>query len=90
METNNILILIPTYFSFSVIIRSLYDLCVILKHKSYFASINEVIISSTQGGGMLRFWKVLVLVLVLKFESFFCDLLASVGLVNKNGCKGQH
>ena len=20
----------------------------------------------------------------------FCDLLASVGLVNKNGCKGQH
>ena len=30
------------------------------------------------------------LVLVLNFESFFCDLLASVGLVNKNGCKGQH
>ena len=41
-----------------------------------------------------RFWNgiviVLVLVLVLNFESFFCDLLASVGLVNKNGCKGQH
>ena len=36
------------------------------------------------------FWNVLVLVLVLNFESFFCDLLASVGLVNKNGCKGQH
>ena len=30
------------------------------------------------------------LVLLLNFESFFCDLLASVGLVNKNGCKGQH
>jgi hypothetical protein len=27
--------------------------------------------------------------LVLNFESFFCDLLASVGLVNKNGCKGK-
>ena len=25
------------------------------------------------GGGMLRFWNVLVLVLVLNFESFFCD-----------------
>ena len=39
-----------------------------------------------------RFWNgiVIVLVLVLNFESFFCDLLASVGLVNKNGCKGQH
>jgi hypothetical protein len=43
-----------------------------------------------QGRGMLRFWNVLVLVLVLNFESFSCDLLASVGLVNKNGCKGQH
>ena len=32
----------------------------------------------------------IVLVLVLNFESFFCDFLASVGLVNKNGCKGQH
>ena len=29
------------------------------------------------------------LVLVLNFESFFCDLLTSVGLVNKNECKGQ-
>ena len=47
-------------------------------------------ILTTKGGGMLRFWNVLVLVLVLNFESFFCDLLASVGLVNKNGCKGQH
>ena len=44
----------------------------------------------SKGGGMLRFWNVLVLVLVLNFESFFCDLFASVGLVNKNGCKGQH
>ena len=44
----------------------------------------------TKGGGMLRFWNVIVLVLVLNFVSFFCDLLASVGLVNKNGCKGQH
>ena len=35
---------------------------------------------------MLRFWNVLVL--VLNFESIFCDLLASVSLVNKNGCKG--
>ena len=43
-----------------------------------------------QGGGMLRFWNVLVLVLVLNFESIFCDLLASVSLVNKNGCKGKH
>ena len=33
---------------------------------------------------------VIVLVLVLNFESFFCDLLASVCLVNKNGCKVQH
>ena len=41
-------------------------------------------------GGMLRFWNVLVLVLVLNFESIFCDLLASVSLVNKNGCKGKH
>ena len=30
------------------------------------------------------------LVLVLNFESFFCALLASVSLVNKNGCKVQH
>ena len=32
-----------------------------------------------------RFWNgiVIVLVLVLNFESFFCDLLASVCLVNK-------
>ena len=39
-----------------------------------------------------RFWNgiVIVLVLVLNFESFFCELLASVGLVNKNGCKDQH
>ena len=38
-----------------------------------------------------RFWNgiVIVLVLVLNFESFFCDLLASVCLVNKNGCKDQ-
>ena len=43
-----------------------------------------------EGGGMLRFWNVLVLVLVLNFESIFCDLLASVSLVNKNGCKGKH
>ena len=27
-----------------------------------------------------------VLVLVLNFESFSCDFLASVGLFNKNGC----
>ena len=47
-------------------------------------------LAETKGGGMLRFWNVLVLVLVLNFESFFCDLLASVGLVNKNGYKGQH
>ena len=49
-------------------------------------------IAIIEGGGMLRFWNVsvLVLVLVLNFESFFCDLLASVGLVNKNGCKDQH
>ena len=33
--------------------------------------------------------KISPLVLVLDFESFFCDLLASVDLVNKNGCKGQ-
>ena len=26
----------------------------------------------------------------LKFESFFFDLLTSVRLVNKNGCKRQH
>ena len=26
----------------------------------------------------------------LNFESFFFDLLASVGLGNKDGCKGQH
>ena len=32
----------------------------------------------------------IVLVLVHNFESFFCDLLASVSLVNKNRCKGQH
>ena len=37
-----------------------------------------------------RFWNGIVIVLVLNFESFFCDLLASVGLVNKNGCKSQH
>ena len=30
------------------------------------------------------------LVLVLNFESIFCDLLASVSLVNKNGYKGKH
>ena len=24
------------------------------------------------------------------FESIFCDLFASVSLVNKNGCKGKH
>ena len=29
------------------------------------------------------------LVLVLNLESIFCDLLASVSLVNKNGCKGK-
>ena len=34
---------------------------------------------------MLRFWNVIVL--VLNFESFFCDLLASVCLVNKNDAK---
>ena len=45
-------------------------------------------ILTTKGGGMLRFWNVLVL--VLNFESMFCDLLASVSLVNKNGCKGKH
>ena len=45
-------------------------------------------ILTTKGGGMLRFWNVLVL--VLNFESIFCDLLASVSLVNKNGCKGKH
>ena len=39
--------------------------------------------------GKIRY-KISPLVLVLNFESFFCDLLASVGLVNKNGCKGQH
>ena len=39
---------------------------------------------------MLKFWNVLVLVLVLNFESFLCDLLASVGFVNKNWCKGQY
>ena len=44
----------------------------------------------SKGGGMLRFWNVLVLVLVLNFESIFCDLLASDSLVNKNGCKGKH
>ena len=33
---------------------------------------------------------VLVLVLVLNFEPFFYDLIASVGLANKNGCKSQH
>ena len=42
----------------------------------------------TKGGGMLRFWNVLVL--VLNLESIFCDLLASVSLVNKNGRKGKH
>ena len=45
-------------------------------------------ILTTKGGGMLRFRNVLVL--VLSFESMFCDLLASVSLVNKNGCKGKH
>ena len=45
-------------------------------------------ILTTKGGGMLRFWNVLVL--VLNFESMFCDLLASVSLVNKNGYKGKH
>ena len=39
---------------------------------------------------MLKFWNVLVLVWVLTFESIFCDLLVSVSLVNKNGCKGKH
>ena len=52
--------------------------------------INELGLSQNKGGGMLRFWNVLVLVLVLDFESIFCDLLASVSLVNKNGCKGKH
>ena len=33
---------------------------------------------------------VIVLVLGLNFEQFFFDLLASVGLGNTNGCKGQH
>ena len=33
-----------------------------------------------------RFWNGIVLVLVLHFESFLGDLIASVGLVNKNGC----
>ena len=33
---------------------------------------------------------VIVLVLRLNFEQFFFDLLASVGLGNKNGCKDQH
>ena len=33
---------------------------------------------------------VIVLVLVLNFKSFFCDLLASVNLAKKVGCKGQH
>ena len=37
-----------------------------------------------------RFWTGLVLVLGLKFESFFFDLLAWVDLGNKNVCKGQH
>ena len=44
--------------------------------------------SEIKGGGMLRFWNVLVL--VLNFESIFCDLLAWFSLVNKNGCKGKH
>ena len=33
---------------------------------------------------MLRFINVIVLVLVLNFESLFCDLLASVGLVRSD------
>ena len=37
-----------------------------------------------------RDFSIMTLVLVLNFESFFCDLIASVGLVNKNGCKGLH
>ena len=41
---------------------------------------------------MKKFWTgfIVVLVLLLNFESFFSDLLASVDLGNKNGCKGQH
>ena len=66
-----------------------------LSSETYYSlntNIRGMWIFSTKGGGMLRFWNVLVLVLVLvlNFESFFLDLLASVGLVNKNGCKGQH
>ena len=55
-----------------------------------FVAFSEKLNFMIKGGGMLRFWNVLVLVLVLNFESIFCDLLASVSLVNKNGCKGKH
>ena len=54
------------------------------------AKLFKSLATNSKGGGMLRFWNVLVLVLVLNFESIFCDLLASVSLVNKNGCKGKH
>ena len=43
---------------------------------------------STNLRDMKRFWSGLVL--GLNFESFFFDLLASVSLGYKNGCKGQH
>ena len=33
---------------------------------------------------------VIVIVLLLNFNFFFCELLTSVGLVNKNECKDQH
>ena len=40
--------------------------------------------------GMLRILKRHSLSLSAELWIIFCDLLASVGLVNKNGCKGQH
>ena len=55
---------------------------------TYFLTLNPLQVP--KGQFLLGFWNVLVLSLVLNFESFFCDLLASVGLLNKNGCKGQH
>ena len=40
--------------------------------------------------GHVKILKRLSLSLSAEFESIFCDLLASVSLVNKNGCKGKH
>ena len=34
-------------------------------------------------------WHSNSLSLIAEFESFSCDLLASIDLVNKNGCKGS-